>query len=275
MTKLLRANFSRLWRDKAFWLGTLCMFALGIFAVYTKYSDIVRYGEHELLDDAILVYVAYIGCLAAAFCSLFLGTEYSDGTIRNKLIVGHLRSSIYLSNWLTNIAAVMIMAAAYLFSYCTLGSFLLEAPAAPLKIILFYILVSLFTILAYASIFHMLSMLISRKASAAVCCLMVFWGLLIVAMVVRAKLEAPEFVSGYSLTMNGLEQMAPEPNPKYLQPAARKMYQIFLDILPTGQSIQLSSFEVPHPYLLMVYAAIISVAATVGGIFAFKKKNLK
>lgn len=276
MRKLLSAGFSRLWRDKTFWLGTLFMFGLGIFVIYTKYSDIIRYNEHALLDDALLAYIQFIGCCSAVFCSMFSGTEYSDGTVRNKLIVGHLRSTIYLSNWLTNIAATMIMAIAFLFSYCTLGSFLLEAPNTPLEKILFYILISFFIIIAYASIFNMFSMLIDRKAASAVLCLLTFFGLLILALVIRVKLDAPEFISGYSLTANGvLEQTAPEPNPKYLQPAARKVYQFFLDALPTGQSIQLSTFEVLHPYLVMTYATVISVITTVFGVFAFQKKNLK
>lgn len=274
MRKLLSSDFSRLWKDKIFWLGTLFMLGFGIFAVCTKYSDIIRYNEHEPLDEALLAYQQLIGCCAAVFCSMFSGTEYSDGTIRNKLIVGHLRRTLYLSNWLTNIAAAMIMSIVFLFTYCTLGSFLLDAPGAPLGKILFYTFISFFTVIAYASIFNMLAMLITRKSTSAVVCLLAIFGLLILAIVIKAKLDAPEFVSGYSLTINGVEQMPPEPNPKYLQPAARRVYQFFLDMLPTGQSIQLSAFDVLHPVLLMAYSAVISVVTTVMGVFAFQKKNL-
>lgn len=275
MRKLLSANFSRLWKDKIFWLGILFMFGFGIFGAYTKYSNIVRYNSQELLDDILFAYVILVGCCLAVFCSMFLGTEYSDGTIRNKLIVGHLRSSIYLSNWLTNIVAAIMMAIAFLLSYSTLGSLLLEPPKASVGQILFYMLISIFTLIAYASIFSTISMLITKKSNAAVICLLIFFGLLILAMVVKAKLDAPEFISEYSMTMNGVEQTDPKPNPKYLQPAARKVYQFFLDILPTGQSIQLSAFQVVHPLLSIVYSTVISILSTVSGIFAFQKKNLK
>lgn len=275
MRKLLSADFSRLWKDKIFWFGTLFMFGLGVFAVCSKYSDIIRYNERELLDDALLAYVPIIGCCSAVFSSMFLGTEYSDGTIRNKLIVGHMRSSIYLSDWLTNIVAAIIMSIAFLFSYCTFGFFLLEAPNSPLGKIFFYLSISFFTVIAYASIFNMLAILITKKSTSAVLCLLTFFGLLVLALVIRAKLDAPEFISGYIMTSNGLEQTSPKPNPKYLQPAARKVYQFFLDILPTGQSIQLSAFDVLHPFLMIVYSTVISVITTFLGIFAFQKKNLK
>ena len=46
---------------------------------------------------------------AVRFCQPFIGTEYSDGTIRNKIVVGHSRSTIYLANLLTCCFAGLIM----------------------------------------------------------------------------------------------------------------------------------------------------------------------
>lgn len=275
MRKLLSANFARLRIDKIFRLGMFFMFGLGIFIVCTKYSDLIRYQEQELFDDAVLAYVTFIGCCSALFCSLFLGTEYSDGTIRNKMIVGHTREAIYLSNWFISIFAAILMAAAFILSYSILGSFLLEEPEASVREMIFYMVISLFTITAYASLFNMLSMLISKKSASAVICLLVFLGLMMLALIIRARLEAPEFFTPYSFTINGIEQMEPTPNPHYLQPAARRVHQFFLDVLPYGQSIQLAGWNVVHPYFLILYSMVISVVTTAVGIFAFRKKNLK
>lgn len=275
MHKLLSANFSRLWKDKIFWLGTVFMFGYGIFAVCIKYSDIVRYNIHSCFDDALMIYVPFIGFLSAIFSSLFLGTEYSDGTIRNKIAVGHLRTSIYLSSWITSITAAILMASSFLLPYCILGLFLLEASVTPARQIILCILISIVTISAYISLFHMLSMLITKKSTSAVICLLFFIALLMLAMMINARLDAPEFLPSYGLSINGVEQLSTEPNPKYLQPVARKVYQFFFDLLPTGQSIQLSMFHVVHPVLMTLYSVVISAAATVFGIFAFKKKNLK
>lgn len=275
MNKLLKANFARLWQDKIFWLETVFMFVWGIFLAVGPYLDNVKYNAHNYFDQNLLVYVAFIGCCASVFCSMFSGTEYSNRTIRNKLVVGHLRSSIYLSSLITSVAAVMIMTVVFLLSYCTIGSFLLESPIAKPKELIFMIFISIFTVIAYVSIFHMLSMLITKKSISAVLCLLLFFGLLMLAFVIKEKLDAPEFVQGYGMTANGIELLDPKPNPKYLQPAARRIYQYFLDILPTGQSIELMFFSVVHPYLMMLYSVVISVTTTFLGILIFKKKDIK
>lgn len=275
MRKLLSADFARLWKDKVFWLELLFMLGLGVFVVCTRYSDKARYGTNQPLDYALLAYITFAGCCAAVFCSLFDGTEYSDGTIRNKLIVGHRRWEIYLSGWLTGIAAVFLMCAAFLLSYCTFGFLLLDASEAPLEQIIFYAAISFFTAAAYVSLFHVLSMLVSKKATSAVLCLLIFLGLFMLAMMIQSRLDAPEFVSNYSMTINGIEQAEPEPNPKYLQPAARKVYQFFLDLLPSGQSIELSAFRVPHPVWMIIDSLVICVITTFLGILVFRKKNLK
>ena len=40
------------------------------------------------LDNGFFMCALFIGIILAVFCSLFIGTEHNDGTIRNKIIVG-------------------------------------------------------------------------------------------------------------------------------------------------------------------------------------------
>lgn len=275
MRKLLSAQSSRLVKNKVFWLEIFAMFGMGLYSFLMLYLDNVRYNEHHLFDDVLLNYVVFIGFCVPIFCSLFSGTEYSDGTIRNKLIVGHTRTSIYCSGWLISILAAVFMVLAFLLSYIVFASLFLEAPKASVGSMLFMMFISLFVITAYVSIFHMLSMLITKKSVSAVICLMSLIMLFVLAAIIKGKLDAPEFIQNYSLTMNGVELSEPEPNPKYLQPEARRVYHFFLELLPSGQSIQVASWDVCHPYLLMLYSAATSAAVTLFGIFSFKKKNIK
>lgn len=275
MFKLLKAGFIRLFKNKTFWFTTMFMFGLGLLIVCLRYSAILRYNESAPFDSTLLEYVLFIGCCSAIFSSMFLGTEYSDGTIRNKLIVGHMRSSVYLSNWTISVSAAIIMIAAFLAPYCALGVFLLDAPISTAGDMISLICISIFTAIAYASVYNMLGMLITKKSASAVLCLILFLGLCILAGVIQSKLNAPEFIQAYNMTSNGIELPAPTPNPKYLQPDARKIYQFVFDALPTGQSIQLSEFTVVHPYLLALYSTVISIVTTAAGIFVFRKKDLK
>ena len=101
MTKLLSANFFRLKKNKCFWVCMIFMLAAGVFFPVMRYVDMQKSGTVNTLDNGFFACALFIGVLASVFCSLFIGTEYSDGTIRNKVVVGQKRSAIYLSNLIT------------------------------------------------------------------------------------------------------------------------------------------------------------------------------
>ena len=75
-----------------------------------------------LLEGQFFEYAAFIGILAAAFISLFLGTEYSNGAIRNKVAVGHSRLSIYFAGLITGFAASLLCMAGYMLSCLAVGA---------------------------------------------------------------------------------------------------------------------------------------------------------
>ena len=275
MRNLLAAGGARLKKDKVFWLCMAFMFGLGIFVVYGKYRDVVRFDYGVFLDDAMMVYSLYVGVCAAVFCSLFLGTEYSDGTMRNKIIIGCDRSKIYASNLFWCVAATVLMGMAFLVSYCALGAVLLDPTALPAGVLASYIAISLLTIASFASIFAMVSMVVSKKSISAVLCLLLFFGMLMAAMVIDSRLSEPELTSGYTMTVNGIEETVPEPNPRYLQPDARKVYTFFYDLLPTCQGVQLSSHGVGRPWMMVGLSAAICVVTAAVGMAVFRRKDLK
>ena len=101
MTNLLRANLFRLRKALVVWGGALACVAMAAFTTYTHVSDHLELGVVFLLDTTFFIYTIIVGFLMSVVVSTTLGTEYSDGTIRNKLSVGHLRRDIYLSNLLS------------------------------------------------------------------------------------------------------------------------------------------------------------------------------
>ena len=61
----------------------------------------LEYQRKFPLDAIFFVYAMLIGLVLSVFLPLFFGSEYSDGTIRNKLAAGHPRLSVYLANLIT------------------------------------------------------------------------------------------------------------------------------------------------------------------------------
>ena len=276
MRNLLVAGAGRLKKDRIFWLGMAFMLGLGLFAVWSKWKEKVEYGDAIHLDDCLFIYAVYMGVVMAVLCSLFIGTEYSDGTIRNKIIVGVSRYKIYLSNFLLCFGAAVLMTAFYLIGYLGAGVFVFEPAMAQGRTILFMGALSLATLATYTALFTMISMTVSKKSLSAVICLLVFFGMLMAAMVIDSKLGMPEYITDYKMAADGsLLENGMVPNPRYLGPADRRMYLFLYDLIPTAQGLQISGFAAERPLRIAGLSGAVIVLTTAAGALVFGKKNLK
>ena len=276
MNRLLSADFARLRRDKVFWIGVIAMFALGLWRALGGYFAMQRTGAVTTLDSVFFTYVIPIGVILAAFCSLFIGTQHSDGAIRNKLIVGHSRQCVYLANLIVCTAAGLLITLAYLAAVCLVGVPLLGFFHTDLGMILLLFGGTLLMIAALCALFVLLCMQNQNKAVLAVLCIIGFGVLLLAATYLSARLSAPEFYDGYVfLGENGAPSTQPLANPDYLRGIQRQIAQFFLDFLPTGQVIQYAEFSAVHLWQMPLYSLLIGIAATLSGVFAFRKKDIK
>jgi hypothetical protein len=273
MNKLLAANFARLKKDKVFWIGAAFMFASGIFGVIMKLIN----DPKATADQLVLIFPVLIGIVSAAFCSLYIGTEYSDGTIRNKLIVGHTRNDVYLANFITCSAAGIIMCISYIAAVAALGFPLLGLSERSMWPVAVLILVAFVMVIATVALFTLLCMLNQNKATAAVICILFVVALLILASMINARLDEPQYYDNYMFTDSGVstKTAGQEVNPQYLTGMKREIYQLFLDFLPTGQAIELSSQSAPHLWQMPLYSLLIMFVSTGGGLLCFRKKDLK
>ncbi len=293
VTKLLRANLLRLRQSKLF-LGTLAFMAG--YALWNIW-DRTRLGS-TTIDGILFDYCLAAGIVSALFSGLFLGTEYAEGTIRNKLVVGHTRFSVYLANLLTNMAVATAQALAYLAVTLGLGSLLLGPPTLPWsRRILLFFLGTLVTLAAFCAIYTAVGMLCARKAVAAVVCLVGAFALFGVMSGVDDQLN----VSKYTIVgEQGEAFLVENPDHGYVSEALRPVYQFLDDALPFGQALQYTrnrqgvdpavrellsakDFEVyashvrPEldPLPLLLYALAVTAGTTAAGIVLFHRKDLK
>lgn len=281
MSKLLSAGFSRLWKNKVFWGGLLLMSGILVFVLTANYRDMMHYSEEAragyILDTFLPGCFMFIGCYTAVFAALFLGTEYSDGTIRNKLVVGQSRVSVYLSGLiLCIVSSLLVCAAATLVTFIA-GIPLFGFPLYP-SVMLQKFCIGILMVTAFSGIFTLLSMLIHNKSISSVVCIMGFFALLFLSIYIMQRLEAPEFIeSNFIMSLDGeIVQGEPCPNPSYLRGTTRAVYGFFADFLPTSQSFRIAQTgALPQPWRFCVYSALITVASTLAGILLFRKKDLK
>lgn len=280
MKNLLSANLLRLKKSRLFW-GTLALsFGFGIWIAVSQVLEQMRYGGFED-SPAFSRYTAVIGVVIAVFVSMFFGTEYSDGTIRNKLVTGQSRVSIYLVNLITASVCGLLFSVAYLISCFAVAAPFLSSGLFRLlsmqPMVFALTLVGLLVLtLAYSALFLLITMNCARKTAAAVACILGAFLLLVAGLYISGRLDEPEYYSGYALSVDGqVVQAEPELNPHYLRGTEREVYQFLYDFLPGGQTVQYSGAQGGNLLWMPVYSLLIFAACAGAGAALFRRKDLK
>lgn len=291
MSKLLSANLARLWKNKVFWMGMMMMAMTAAGICIDHYRWMREVGDGYSLDSFLFGYALLAGIAASVVSSLFLGTEYSDGTIRNKIIAGHTKGTVYLANLITVFLSIFFLCLAYIAAACLLGVPLLGMLVLNGKFILLLCLNSVMIIAAYSAIYTMISMLVSNRAFSSVIYVFLTFSLLILAVNIDSQLREPEFWEGWEGTRIVYSEdplgTVPEKteelkgyNPNYLQRGTkRQIYEFLYDFIPFGQALQTAELydiatDYKEPWYLSLYSLLIVVAATGSGIYFFQRKDL-
>ena len=114
MVNLFHAGMGRLWKDKILWACTGAYFVFSAYYMWSTHRDLLASGESWPLDNLFFASLPYYAVACAVFVSLFVGTEYADGTLRNKIIVGHARWEVYLSTYLVCLAGNLVILSGWL-----------------------------------------------------------------------------------------------------------------------------------------------------------------
>lgn len=279
MSRLLCADFAKLKKNRFFWLCIIGMIGFGLFMKIMEYITMQQYAdEAPPLDSMLSVYSMVIGFLTAAFVSLFVGTEYSDGTIRNKIIIGHSRAAIYFSNLITCSAAGFFMCLAYLLPALAAGIPLCGIKTADFRYLAGMILCSFIMTLAFTSLCTLVGMLCQNKAMTAVITILSVCLLFVASVYISAKLNEPETYPEISAFADdgSVIDARDVPNPGYVRGTQRQIYEFLDEFLPTGQSVILTRGDKGASFLLMsAYSAGITAVAAGMGIFIFRKRDIK
>ncbi len=270
MTNLLRANFYRLRRSRALWLCMGAAFALT--ALFLLRSSVAE--GSATLDAQLMQVFPFLPVFHAAFVSLYLGVEYQDGTLRNKLIAGHTRGRVYAAYLVAAVAGCFAIALAWLLAAAVgiakLGWFAAPAGALGLAAAVILLLTA-----AEAAILTLVALLLPNRAASAVSSILLMFGLIALGSVIYNALSEPELASAAVRTVNSFEIGEPLSNPSYVSGALRSVYQFAVDALPTGQASLLANQELARPVLSLCASAALTLLISAAGIALFRRKNLK
>lgn len=224
MSKLLRADFYRMYHNKRIWLCVASMIVTAIFFIIMQYSAM---DYTVAFSRVIFLPMTFYGIAIAALISFFVGDDFSGGVIRNKIIAGRSRSSIYMSNLICAWSACVVV---YIFTVVItvgIGINLFENNVT-LADFLKYFVLGLFSVLAFGSIFGMISMLNCNRVTSVMICMGLAFGMLFLCLHTNQILVQQEYKNGVL-------------NPHFVEGTQRLLYGMLHDMNPFGQVAQLSS----------------------------------
>lgn len=282
MTKLLSAGYRRLFRSVLFWIGLAVTCGHQLLGVLNNlhyksaFVDQVIKADHTLLPDTLIT-VSVMAILIA----LFIGRDYSDRTVRNKIITGHSRVSIYLSNLMVcGTAAVILYVVPTLLIGLALGAPLLGGFELTAKAFILPAIIDLLAVLGFTSLFLLVVMAIQNRTVAAVTVLllaivMMMW----VPTPLRETLEAPQYVDEYVFSEEADDFVATGKtmeNQAYVGGPARVALECLYDLLPGCQVEQTSPYNKTADMVTLPFWGLAFIAVTTaGGAVIFQKKELK
>lgn len=274
MTKLLRANFARLRKTFSFRVCFILVVGLSIANLISSYlfNPICVERTGSLMMSNCLNVMLF----TVIFAALYLGTDYSNGTIRNKMIIGHTRAEIYLANLITTASGgVMLFAASWAVTYalgmCLGGKLGMSAGEFATDTA-----VCLCAYIAICAICTVLGMLIGSKSTIITLTLVLTFALIITAAMIASLLEEPEYATPYVMSANGeILPGEPEPNPLYVSGVKRDILTAVNDILPSGQLFQMEVGGSADTGIMPLYSLGVIAVSTAAGVMVFRRKDLK
>ena len=279
MKSLLKAFLLRMKASPEFrcTLAGVCL-----YAIYCGFSERNRYLNSlfdtqtqsiatKVADGSMLTLFPVLLIALAVFVSCFLGTEYADGSLRNKIISGHSRLCVYFSAlFVCSLAGLGMLLAGMLANILTClmqgGVFVI-----PAHITLYYAFSACCVTVSAVSLFVFLAMCNDKKpVNTAITILLVF-------LMYYLSEKTDQLLSHGSIWLAGYELSLPD--------SIRSILECFHHFLPFGQAYEHINvamndlFYSSQPFALHwewpIFSVAFSFLITITGLLCFSKKDLK
>lgn len=291
MYNLLRAGFYRLKKDIIFWLFLFVTIGASIFALFR----IAESGDGTNLYNYINEYLIYIGLFMSMFISIFVGKEYSEGIIRNKIIVGHNRISIYISKLIISIVVSVFCEFIYIAIMFLVGSKIYEPLQMPISQLSIIILNAVLIIITYCSIFNLISMICSEITISVVMSVVIFVIMFVAEMIIGETANQPKYITSSNWDNGVRTIVSQELNPNYPGDDIVNFAKTIYLLLPQGQANLIKNSKltdsneireqlytkeeieenIKELYQMPIYSLIVISVINMGGLYLFSKKELK
>ena len=270
MIKLLKAGFFRLKKDVIFWLFIFLTIGISGFTLF-RYLSI----EGAPLDKILNEFIMYIGLFIAIFVSIFVGKEYGQGIIRNKIIVGHSRISVFLSNLIISIVVSLLCELIYLIIVFLIGIPLFGQMQMSFSQFAIVLLNTALVIISFCSIYNFITMICSEITISISICIILFVAMFVAQAALGFTANSRKYIE-HAFWDNGNKYIiSQEPDPNY--PGDEKVKQartLYLSI-PQGQAMKIGGNDLTYSAQMAISSIILIGVVNIVGVCIFSKKELK
>ena len=289
MTDLLSAEMRKCFTGLLFWLISIFVVVMSFSFNAICFISFIssKKDKKEVYNDSILyVGLIILPIIAAIFVAIFMGTEFSEGTVRNKIVSGHTKYEIYICELIVCEAAMILIQ--YVFFFCIYAfSFLFfGAFHHSFSLMMKLQLLGLFGTVEMTAVIFMISMLVMNKSVSISSCMILAVCLFVVGVIISNKIEA--HYSELIVLDDGLiteTQRATLIAHSYvygvdtegLNGGRLLRYEFFYDYLPQCQASRyIYERSVPyHWQRFAVYDVLTTIVSTFIGAFCFRRSKLK
>lgn len=272
MSRIFQANMFRLRKSRLFRWSVILTAVITAWFVLLDISAIRDSIPSYELERCALSGAPSVQIVSAAVIVLFLGTDNSHKTIRNKLAVGNPRVGIYLADVLMGIVIGCSINAAWLIGGSAavpiMGFWKMELSEA-----LLYIVISFVCTASLSSAAALVGVLVRRRSAAVTVALVSVFALTACAGAVYTRLSRQKEVMSGEI-IDGKPTFEIVENPDYIDGFKRSAYELALHINPLGSSVALSNCDLKHPVFDLAGAAFVTVFVSSLGAAAFRRRDL-
>ncbi|MCR4638651.1 ABC transporter permease [Ruminococcus sp.] len=260
MANLLAEGYRRLFKGKRFYIVMAVMAAIPVLftLLYAASNSFMEAASREdgeaaemlagfksYADDLLFSHTGVMVLLVGIAAGMLIVQDFRNNTIRNKIIVGHSRTKIYLANLIVSLTVMMIYELVYIFIALAFGGLMLGFRDFPNKAII-------------------VNMLLVLPIEIAMTSLIVF--------LCNSMKNVGGFVLSismhYIVSMFSLALLLLHKHPKIME--------IVKEAVPSYQMDLLGTEAIPEHWLrMMLFMFGITIISTLGGILIFNKSDLK
>lgn len=269
MRNLLNESFSRLRQDLTFKVCLIIIIIIPAILISVQKFLLTILGEVvtgiNAADDFLFSMTNMLPLFIAISAGFFIAKDFQQNTVRNKIICGYSRTSIYMANWITSVCVALILHICSTIVSIVLGSVLFEPGDIFTKVNIYYSLVNIPVIISYTSITVAITMITKNGAGAIFSYFIHEITMLFSMLISLIKNEALRKFLKYFIPTNQTNMII-----------NRDYHTSLLDDLNDIEG--LSRYAIPKGFdaaLIPLYATIMIVVVTALGIWHFNKKDVK